>query len=105
MQDRIFEIDMERSRIYWDYYKMMFLVFSLCFISGILATAMIYAGGGIDLVLAVAIMFLLFLMVILSAALMSLSVWRHENKFLDDLLELEHEEFEAEAEAQGMPLV
>ncbi|MBD3387474.1 MAG: hypothetical protein GF416_00470, partial [Candidatus Altiarchaeales archaeon] len=27
---RIFKVNLERTRVYWDYYKSMFLVFSFC---------------------------------------------------------------------------
>ncbi len=109
MEDKIFAINLERSRVYWDYYKMMFLVFSLCFIAGMICTSLIYANGGVELIFAIGIILLLFLMVILLAALMSLSIWRHENKHLDDLMEIEHEDMVAEedmeSEPQGMTLV
>ena len=110
MQDRALEINLERSRVYWDYYKMMFLVFAHCFIAGMISTAIIYSAGGVDIVFALGVIFLLFLLVILLAALMSLSIWRHENRHLDDLLDqdgdmMAEEAEEARMEPQGMPLV
>lgn len=108
MNERLFAINLERSRVYWDYYKLMFLVFSFAFMSGIIATSMIYNAGGIDILFALGVIFLLFLFIILLSALMSLSIWRHENKHLDELIEIELEDLKNEMEMQpqqGMPLV
>jgi|GEM_PF-6216879 len=110
MQDKILEINLERSRVYWDYYKMMFLVFAHCFIAGMISTAIIYSAGGVDIVFALGVIFLLFLLVILLAALMSLSIWRHENKHLDDLMDIEADDVGMEGdeppmEPQGMPII
>jgi len=56
------------------------------------------------LALAVGIILLLFLCVILLAALMSLTIWRHENKHLDELIIVDKEEVE-EKTSTGRPLV
>ena len=92
VRDHIFEVNLERSRVYWDYYRSMFIVFSLCLIGGMICTTLIYSNGGIGLTAAIGIMLLLLLLVILLAALMSLTVWRHENTHLDELINIEREE-------------
>ncbi|MFH1054475.1 MAG: hypothetical protein V1744_00105 [Candidatus Altiarchaeota archaeon] len=92
MDDKIFAVSLERSRIYWDYYRSMFVVFSLCFIAGMVSTAIIYTQKEISLVIAAGIIGLMFLMVILLSALMSITIWRHENKHLDELIRAEEQE-------------
>ena len=91
IRDRVFNVNLERSRVYWDYYKSMFIVFSFCLMAGMLCTTAIYVKGDIGLVPAVGVILLLFLCVILLAALMSLSIWRHENKHLDEMIAAETE--------------
>jgi archaellum biogenesis protein FlaJ (TadC family) len=105
MEDKIFRVDIERSRIYWDYYRSMFIVFSFALMAGMISTAIIYMGDGIELVLAVGIMLLLFLFIILLAALMSLTIWRHENRHLDELIAYEADIPPEDVEPDGMPLV
>ena len=102
MVDKAFRISIERSRIYWDYYKSMFLVFSGALMAAMLCSAIIYTRGEISLPLAVGAIALAVLMIILIAALMSLIIWRHENKHFDELLETQPEEPQ---ENQGQPLV
>ncbi len=103
MEDKIFAVNLERSRVYWDYYKNMFILFGFTLIGGMISTAIIYSAGGIELIFAVGIILLLFLFVILLAALMSLSIWRHENKHLDELINIERENLQMEP--PGEPLV
>lgn len=102
-KNRIFEINLERSRIYWDYYRSMFIIFSVALIGLMVCTTLIYTKGDISLAPAVGVLVLLFLCVILLAALMSLSIWRHENKHLDELIAIEREEIEPHP--TGAPLV
>lgn len=105
MEDRFLKVAIERSRIYWDYYKSMFQIFSHALIACMIVTAIIYSVNGIDLILAVGIIFLLLLFIILLAALMSLTIWRHENKHLDELL-VEYEPQPQEPQPPpGMPLI
>jgi archaellum biogenesis protein FlaJ (TadC family) len=103
-RDRIFEVNLERSRVYWDYYRSMFIVFSLCLIGGMVCTALVYSSGGIGLPPAVGIMLLLVLLIILLAAMMSLTIWRHENKHLDELIAMESEDV-GPPSTGGEPLV
>jgi archaellum biogenesis protein FlaJ (TadC family) len=105
MEDKVFQVNLERSRIYWDYYKGMFHIFNNTAIACMLITAIIYSAGGLDLLLAAGIIALFFLLIVLLAALMSLTIWRHENKHLDELLEEEIPEPPQTQEPQGMPLV
>ena len=103
MDDKIFAVDLERSRIYWDYYKTLFIVLSLAFIALMVCCAIIYPHAGIELVIAVGVLLLMFLFVIFLMALMSLTVWRHENKFLDELILMEQEDIEEKP--TGIPIV
>jgi hypothetical protein len=86
MVDRSFKVAIERSRIYWDYYRSMYTMFSLAIIAGMICSAIIYTKGEITLTIAVGTIGLLFLVIIFLSALMSLTVWRHENKHLDELV-------------------
>jgi hypothetical protein len=92
MDDRIFKVELERSRIYWDYYKAMFLVFSTALSAGMVSAAVIYTKGEISLTIAAGIILLLALCVILLSAIMSLTIWRHENRYLDELVRAEEED-------------
>lgn len=103
MDDKIFRVDMERSRIYWDYYKSMFLAFSLAMAAGMVCTAVIYTRGELALSLAFGVIALLFLCIILMAAVMSLLIWRHENRHFDELVR--QEEVELHERPPGIPLV
>ena len=107
MDDKIFQVNLERSRVYWDYYKMMFIVFSFTLIAGIVATSIIYSKGEIEIVFAIGVIMLLFLFIILLAALMSISIWRHENRHLDEMIDIEEENMQIEDPQQppSMPLV
>jgi len=104
MDDKLFQVDMERSRIYWDYYRSMFVVFSLALIAGMIIVAIIYTKGELSLTFAAGIIVLLFLCIILMAAVMSLLIWRHENRHFDELLRGQEEE-EQDGPPPGMPLV
>jgi archaellum biogenesis protein FlaJ (TadC family) len=103
MDDKIFKVDLERSRVYWDYYKSMFTVFSSALVAGMICAALIYTKGEINLTMAAAVIVLLFLCIILLAALMSLVIWRHENRHFDELVR--EEEREAQERPPGVPLV
>lgn len=103
MVDKAFKVDIERSRIYWDYYRSMFIVLSLALIAGMICAAIIYTKGEISLTLAGGIIGLMFLLIIFLCALMSITIWRHENKHLDELLNTEPED--KPEEPPGMPLV
>jgi hypothetical protein len=105
MDDKFLQVSLERSRIYWDYYRSMFQIFSHALIAGMLITAMIYQSGKIDLLLTIGIIALLLLFIILLAALMSLTIWRHENKHLDELLIEEEPQSEEPQGPSGMPIV
>jgi len=87
--DRVFRVKLERSRVYWDYYKSMFLVFSGMLLTAALITAVIYHKGGYDFILMFGLIAFFFLCVIMLAALLSLAIWRHENKFLDEMITVE----------------
>ena len=102
MEDKYFEVDLERSRIYWDYYKSLFLVLSHSLIAGMICAAIIYSAGGLDLTYTAGIIGLMFLCVILLCALMSLTIWRHENKHLDELIRIEEEAIQ---QRPGNPIV
>ena len=103
MADKAFKVDIERSRIYWDYYRSMYMVLSLALIAGMICAAIIYTKGEISLTLAGGIIGLMFLLIIFLCALMSITIWRHENKHLDELLNTEPEE--TPEQPSGMPLV
>jgi hypothetical protein len=103
MDDKIFRVDLERSRIYWDYYKSMFLAFSMAMAAGMICTAVIYTEKEISLSVTVGVIALLFLCVILMAAVMSLLIWRHENRHFDDVIR--EEERELQERPPGIPLV
>jgi len=103
MADKAFKVDIERSRIYWDYYRSMYMVLSLALIAGMICAAIIYTKGEISLTLAGGIIGLMFLLIIFLCALMSITIWRHENKHLDELLNTESED--KPEEPTGMPLV
>jgi len=100
--DKIFKVNLERSRVYWDYYKHMFIIFSGMLMTGALASAIIYHKGGFDFILTLGLIAFAFLCVIMLAALMSLVIWRHENKFLDELIRQTSEE---ESAPEEKPLV
>lgn len=87
--DKIFKVDLERGRIYWDYYRTIFTVMASLLCSGIIATALIYTGKEVSLTVAAGVIVLLALTVVLLAALMSLYVWRHEERHLDELIRAE----------------
>lgn len=103
VNEHLFAIDLERSRVYWEYYRSMFLVFSMVLAAAMVCVTLIYTKGGLTLVPTVGIILLLFLCVILLSALMSLTIWRHENKHLDELAAVEVGE--AEKPVSGQPLV
>jgi len=94
MVDRAFRIDLERSRIYWSYYKSMFKVFSTALTAGMVCAAIIYTKGEINLTMTAAVIGLLFLCIILLSALMSLIIWRHENRHFDEMTREDEREFE-----------
>ncbi|MBU0763118.1 MAG: hypothetical protein KKD39_08850 [Candidatus Altiarchaeota archaeon] len=103
--DKLFRVNLERSRIYWQYYKSMFQVFSHAIIACMISTAIIYSAGGIDLLLTAGVIALLFLFIVLLSALMSLTIWRHENKHLDELLVEYEQPPEEPLMPPGTPLV
>ncbi|MCX6695142.1 MAG: hypothetical protein NTU61_02435 [Candidatus Altiarchaeota archaeon] len=87
--DNVFRVNLERSRIYWDYYKSMFVVFSVMLMFAALSTMIAYHKGALDFMPAVGLTVFFFLCVILLSAVMSLVIWRHENKFLDEMVRQE----------------
>lgn len=107
MDDKFFWVSIERSRIYWDYYKSMFFALSMALVASMVSVAIIYTTGAIDLLIAVGLIMLIFLLVLLLIAVMSLFVWRHENKHLDELFDYESQEFDEPVEPaqHGEPLV
>ena len=101
--DKAFRVDIERSRIYWDYYRSMFLVFSAAFSAGMICTALIYTRGEITLPITAGAILLMFLCIILMAAMMSLIIWRHENRHFDELVR--EDRSEPDDKPAGHPLV
>jgi archaellum biogenesis protein FlaJ (TadC family) len=104
MDDKIFRVDIERSRVYWDYYKSMFIAFSMILCAGMVSMAVIYTKGELNLTITAGVIVLLALCVILLSALMTLSIWRHENKYLDELIRAEEQDL-MERPPEGMPIV
>jgi archaellum biogenesis protein FlaJ (TadC family) len=102
MDDKLFKVDLERSRVYWDYYKSMFVVFSIALIAGMICVAIIYTKGELGLTFAAGLIALLLLCIILLAAMMNLLIWRHENRHFDEML---RQEQDMESAPPGMPLV
>jgi len=80
--------------VYWDYYRSMFLVFSGMLMVAALSSILIYHKGGLDFLPAAGLSVFFFLCIILLAALMSLVIWRHENKFFEEMVKQEIEEQE-----------
>jgi len=105
MEDKVFKVDLERSRVYWDYYKSIFFALAFSLMATMICVALIYTKGGLDIIYAAAIIVLLFLCVIFLAALLHLGIWRHENKFLDELIRIEEEDERQTRENPGIPLV
>jgi len=101
--DKIFKVDLERSRVYWDYYKAVFSAFSLCLAAGMVSTALIYTKGELSLELTAGVILFLTLCVVFLAALMNLVIWRHENRHFDELIR--QEQRDAEERPPGIPLV
>ena len=99
--DRTFRVNLERSRVYWDYYKNMFLVFCGMLMVASLAAVAIYHKGGFDLIIALGLVSFFFLCIILLAALMSLIIWRHENRFFEEMLKQDSEEEQEQQEGKG----
>ncbi len=101
--DKVFKVDLERSRVYWDYYKMMFVVFSMILSACVIAVALIYTRGEISLQLTVGVILFLALCVIFLSAMMNLIIWRHENRHFDELIR--EEKRDIEERPPGVPLV
>ncbi|MFH0861610.1 MAG: hypothetical protein V1875_01135 [Candidatus Altiarchaeota archaeon] len=101
--DKIFKVDLERSRVYWDYYKMVYHALSLCMAAGMISAAVIYTRGEIGLNVAGGIILFLFLCVIFLSAIMNLIIWRHENRHFDEIIR--QEEKGIGERPPGVPLV
>jgi len=84
--DRILRVEIERSRVYWDYYRSMFVVFSLALMAGMISVSIIYTKGEVSLSFAAVSVALAAVCIIFLAAIMSLIIWRHENRHFDEIL-------------------
>jgi uncharacterized protein YacL len=100
--DKLFRVKLERTRAYWDYYKIIFTMLCLAFIGLIVSVAIFHHAGALSLIAAVGLSALFFLCILLLLALMSLLIWNFENKHLHELLaeEEEHEGVEEEEEEE-----
>jgi hypothetical protein len=103
MNDKIFKVEIERSRVYWDYYKSMFIAFSMALAAGMVCAAVIYTKGEINLMFTGGIILLCLLCFVLLCALMSVLIWRHENRHFDELIGAEEQE--TAERPPGIPLV
>jgi len=90
--DRLFKINLERSRIYWDYYKSMFMILSWMLLVAALSSMIVYHKGGLDFWPAIGLSLFFYLCIILLFAVMSMMIWRHENRFFEEMLKEEVEE-------------
>jgi len=84
--DKLFLVKLERTRAYWDYYKIIFGTICLAFIGLMLSSAVFFHAGAISLVASVGLTALFFLAILLLLAVMSLLIWNFENKHLHELL-------------------
>ena len=91
MMDKLFLVKLERTRAYWDYYKMVFLILCLTFIGLIISSAIIYHKGEMSMMTVAGVSALFFLTILLLLAVMSLIIWSFENKHLHELLTEEGE--------------
>jgi hypothetical protein len=103
MDDKIFKVELERSRVYWDYYKCVFSAFSMILAAGMVCAAVIYTKGEINLIFAAGIILLCLLCTVFLVAIMNVLIWRHENRHFDDLIGAQEQEMQERP--PGIPLV
>jgi hypothetical protein len=103
MDDKIFKVEIERSRVYWDYYKSMYIAFSIALAAGMVSAAVVYTKGEINLMFAGGIILLCLLCVVFLTAVMNVLIWRHENKHFDELIGAQEQDISERP--PGMPLV
>ncbi|MFC2162585.1 hypothetical protein ACFLRF_02805 [Candidatus Altiarchaeota archaeon] len=84
--DKLFRVRLERTRAYWDYYKMIFNTLCLTFIGLIISAAIVFHSGALSLMASAGLMALFFLCILMLLAVMSLIIWNFENKHLHELL-------------------
>ncbi|MFH1402771.1 MAG: hypothetical protein ABIH11_00705 [Candidatus Altiarchaeota archaeon] len=104
--DKIFLVKLERTRAYWDYYKMIFTMLCLACTALIVSTAIFFHAGALSFIAAVGLSALFLLVILLLLAVMSLMIWSFENKHLHDLIADEIEDVQdTPEEEQEYPLV
>lgn len=83
-----FKVDLQRARVYWDYYKTLFFMACLAVLTGIISVSLLHLAGSLNLFLTAIMIIVLYLMLLVMFLLMTFIVWRHENRHLDELMEI-----------------